>query len=58
MGSKRTVRRGSAKQLGSVGETKQGPPNARASVQQRARRDGIAGVYGNRGTVESVSYRF
>jgi hypothetical protein len=30
----------------------------RASVQQRARRDGIAGIHGNVGIVESVSYRF
>ena len=29
-----------------------GPP-----VQSGARRDGIAGIYGNAGNVESVSYR-
>jgi hypothetical protein len=30
----------------------------RASVQQRARKHGIPGVYGNPGMVESVTYRF
>ena len=29
-----------------------------ASVRQRARSHGIAGIYGNRGIVESVTYRF
>ena len=34
-----------------------GPGGRSASVQSGARRDGIAGIYGNPGIVESVTYR-